>query len=668
MTLRRQLVLVSLLTLVLPWAGCEFIQQTETALRDGQLEMLGSTSAAIADSLSQHPDQFLAGGDGAFSESQIYGHPLATAPLIDGYFNDWSLPDEALSKMRGSDGQISYALGADLRYLYLYLDMRDRNIVYASGTDSANSADAVYLVTGDDADSLSRIRFATEAPGRIAATREVGQDQVVDTRIVAHWEDTADGYRIEARIPRNLIGTLVGLEVVNAGDGVPVVSRSFERGVPGQFIQTVPLLASIAAGYAREGTRLIITNPAGWRLASAGSLGGGGPANADAPYSGWQTLLYRALFEGGTGADLAEPAAQGRETQNYIVRSLNGESTAQWFRNLDTGRAIVAVAEPVWSFNTQIGSLIVQQDTAAVLSLTNESLARLINLTVLATILAAAGLFGYATWLSLRVRNLSHAADNALDSGKSSVRLPSANAVDEIGDLSRSFSSVLTELGSYNEYLKTLAGKLSHEMRTPLTIVTSSLENLEHEQLSDQAREYTERASSGAARLRKILSAMSEASRVEQLIENADVSEFDLVSVTSSAVSAYGDAWPQRNFTFNSTAQDAVINGSPELIVQMLDKLIDNAVDFTNDGDTIVVGVEKTSGAATLYVENPGPPLPATMRHRLFQSMVSVRERDGDNLGLGLNIAKIIVDGHNGTISADNIDSGVRFEAILPLV
>jgi hypothetical protein len=58
MNLRRQLLLVSLLTLVLPWAGCQFIRETESALREGQQHMLSGTAVAIADSLAQFPDEF----------------------------------------------------------------------------------------------------------------------------------------------------------------------------------------------------------------------------------------------------------------------------------------------------------------------------------------------------------------------------------------------------------------------------------------------------------------------------------------------------------------------------------------------------------------------------------------------------------------------------------
>jgi signal transduction histidine kinase len=110
------------------------------------------------------------------------------------------------------------------------------------------------------------------------------------------------------------------------------------------------------------------------------------------------------------------------------------------------------------------------------------------------------------------------------------------------------------------------------------------------------------------------------------------------------------------------------MHGSPELLIQMLDKLIDNAVGFSDTGDTIRVGLESDAASLRLTVMNPGPPLPESMRTQLFDSMVSVRGGDASrHLGLGLYVARLIAAGHGGTISADNIDGGVVFSVQLPL-
>ena len=383
--------------------------------------------------------------------------------------------------------------------------------------------------------------------------------------------------------------------------------------------------------------------------------------------SAWMRIAYEAVVESGQEAELAEPDASGRESQPYVVSALRGEASETWFRSADGGGAVVAVAQPIESAGSIVGALVLQQGTEAILSLTNERLAQLIYVTVIATLVAALALLGYATWLSRRIQKLSIAAENALENDDLRSTLPSALDGDEVGDLSRSFSHVLHQLGEYNEYLKSLASKLSHELRTPLAIVSSSLENLEHEPLNEASIKYAARAKSGADRLRRILTAMSEASRVEELMQHAEAVDFDVHVVLQSTVAAYSDVYPARRFEFESNLTQGPASGSPELMIQMLDKLVDNAVDFSSNDDTIRIGLEQGEGSLVVTVTNPGPSLPERMRTQLFDSMISVRGSDGDeHLGLGLYIAKLISEGHGGSISADNVEGGVMFSVTLP--
>lgn len=678
MNLRRQLLLVSLLTLILPWAGCQFIRETESALREGQQQMLSGTAQALAESLSQFPDAMLAGyDDNRFGENQLYGQTLQSAPLIDGYLDDWTIPDDAAATLRGTDGAIRYVLGLHGQYLYLHVDVRDTAVIFADLQDSSSAdqfSDYVSLTSITASGERDVFRFRAEAPGKLVATRQSGTQHFDELRVVAHWLDTANGYRLEARLPRNILGRRLGLTVINTDDrnnrGIP--SATFDGTVPGPMMSISPLLQSVASGYRQPGMRLMITNLSGWRLALTGDVAGSstieGSRNNN---SAWLRLVYKALLEPGTATALAEPDPRGRERQSYISAALDGAPTSHWFRSPDTGTAVVAVAWPIWSGTVQTGAIVLQQGTDAILSLTNQSLARLITLTLISTIGVALILLGYANWLSSRIRRLSNAAENALDERRIRSALPSALASDEVGDLSRSFSNVLRQLGDYNDYLRTLASKLSHELRTPLTIVKSSLENLEHENLSADALKYTARAREGTERLRKILNAMSEANRTEELIENAEPEAFDIGAVLESTVAAYADAWPERQFEFRHSGAATLAWGSPELIIQMLDKLADNAVEFSTPGDHITIGLETEADQVVITVTNPGQPLPDNMRARLFQSMVSVRRGDGgksgEHLGLGLYIARLIAQGHEGSIDAENTADGVSFTIRLPI-
>jgi len=665
--------LVSLLTLILPWAGCQFIRETESALREGQQQMLGGTAQAIADSLSQFPDELLSGTDDSVS-NRIYAHPLQSAPLVDGYADEWTIPDGAMATLRGVDGAIRYVVGAYPQYWYVYVDVRDSSVVFKNSQDAEGEkrySDQVSLISIDTSGERTVFRFRAEAPGQIVASRQTGNQIFDEMRINAHWQDTAIGYSLEARIPRGLAGPRIGLVITNTDDASRpgVNSATFTGVMPGPIVTVSPVLQTVATGYVQAGLRLIITNKDGWRVAQAGRISTiGSDGNGGGTPSGWLKIIYNLLLEPGAEAALAEPAADGREQQSYISEALQGQTSTKWFRSPGTGRAVVSVAQPIWSGTVQTGAVVLQQGTDAILSLTNRALTRLIILTLISTIVVAVVLLGYASWLSLRIQQLSNAAELALDEKRLQSSLPSALAGDEVGDLSRSFSSVLRQLGVYNDYLQSLASKLSHELRTPLTIVRSSLENLEHEALSDDAKKYTERALEGSERLQRILNAMSEANRTEELVENVEPEDFDLGAVLTSTVAAYADAWPERKFEFRQDTRSTNISGSPELIIQMLDKLVDNAIDFTATGDTIGISLDAETDSLVLSVSNPGPPLPEKMRKELFRSMVSVRsDNAGKHLGLGLYIARLIAEGHGGSIAAANTDNGVAFQVRLPV-
>ncbi len=674
MTLKRQLLLVSLLALMLPWAGCEFIRETESALRSSHQQMLAGNARVLANNMADFREEYPDRLSNPQPAEQLFLHVLRSEPRIDGYFEDWLTDPQALKSIRGSDGPIHIGLAKYGRMIYLFIDVRDRKVIYATAQSIRADNDTVHddrvvLVSSNPPYLEERFSFAAEAPGAIISYKHSNGDfqPEAESTISAYWRDVRGGYHVEARIPADILGTHLGLIVSNTSDAsvTATQSASFSGRSPSPVVTTAEDLQAEAENLVQPGMRILITNAAGWRIAEAGELSA---ATTEKSLSdSWSARIYDLLVEGGEEATSAEPDLSGREQRPYVSAALGGREMASWFRGEESGRAIVAVATPIIDDSEILGALIMQQGTDSILSLTNEGLVRLINLTLIATVLVAGVLLGYATWLSRRIRHLSLAAEEALENETLHAALPSALAEDEIGDLSRSFSYVLQQLGDYNAYLRSLASKLSHELRTPLAIVTSSLENLEHEPLSEASAGYTARARDGADRLRGILSAMSEASRVEGLMAHAEAEEFDLRAVLHSTSAAYRDAYKERRFDFECTLDTAVATGSPELLIQMLDKLVDNAVDFSSAGDTIAIGLESQNDSLLLSVTNPGPALPEQMRTQLFDSMVSMRGgEDSRHLGLGLYVAKLIVEGHGGDISANNVDGGVRFNVQLP--
>jgi two-component system sensor histidine kinase ChvG len=256
---------------------------------------------------------------------------------------------------------------------------------------------------------------------------------------------------------------------------------------------------------------------------------------------------------------------------------------------------------------------------------------------------------------------LRDAAASAVSSdGKIRLDIPESTRADEIGALSRGFERLLARLNEHTQYLRTLGGKLSHELRTPLTIVRSSLDNLESEGLRGDQLRYVTRAREGTQRLQSILSALGAAARVEESIKQTERVNFDLREVLSSAVAAYRDGFPQSHIVLETPDDPCFLRGAPDLLVQLLDKLIENAVDFCPPAGTITVRLERILGNYVLQVQNDGPPIPQALHGRLFESLFEQRpgRDDKPHFGLGLYIVRLVAEFHGGTAVAANREDG----------
>ena len=455
--------------------------------------------------------------------------------------------------------------------------------------------------------------------------------------------------------------------------GQPVVVEEIgrESGVSEQ--QSVAEIGAILRGLERSTSRIWVVNRELKLLALTGSLKPqAAPDNGEGAARLWRDMLARIVPRPAEDFDEAldeDVLGTGRE----IAHALLG-APATRLRNSADGRAvIVSAAHPIWSRDDVVGAVVVEETTHSILAVRSQALERLLLTTIVVFALAAAVLLGFATRLSNRIRRLRDEAESAVDARGRLKRLTAGSrAGDEIGDLSRSFSAVLEKLAQHHGYLESLAGRLSHELRTAIAVVRSSLENLKLESDPAQRQVYLERAEEGLSRLSKILTRMSEATRLEQSLHAEARSRFDLAAVLGECVSGYRLAYPDRTFELQAPAQPLRADGSPDLFAQLLDKLVANAVDFGRPGMSIRIALAQAGHAAQLTVTNTGPLIPDEVRGRLFESMISARgERAGSepHLGLGLYIARLIAEFHGGSIAAANLPdgSGVSVRLTFPL-
>jgi two-component system, OmpR family, sensor histidine kinase ChvG len=344
----------------------------------------------------------------------------------------------------------------------------------------------------------------------------------------------------------------------------------------------------------------------------------------------------------------------GAEVRNALL----GVQARRWRHSPDSRAVILSAAHPIWDGEEVVAALVVEETTNAIRSLSNRTLEKIAAVTLVAFALGALVLLLFASRLSLRLRRLRDEAEEAIDSqGRVKKLIAGSKANDEIGDLSRSFSTALERLAQYNAYLEKLGGRLAHELRTPVTVVGSSLENLRMAALPEEARVYTERAAEGLARLQTVLTRMSEATRLEQLVRQGEHERFDAREVVRGCARGYEAIYPNLRFSVSVPDKPVMLRGAPDLYAQMLDKLAANAVDFSTGEEPVRVRLDAQGG---LTVSNSGPALPAEIAGRLFQSMVSGRSGSAaePHLGLGLYIVRLIAEFHGGQARAANREDG----------
>lgn len=664
MSLRSKLLLLALSTLILPWAGWQLVRQLEGLLREGQAQAQLASAETLARAVAVQPEALPPAGPG------FYVHNARAPFTLDGYDDDWRT--QALAPQTFPGGlEVTFAHYDQA--LYLLVAMQDASRVRADAHwPQAARADQLQLTLADDTSTQS-LRVASAAPGpAIVASLDA---VVAAPRLLGEWQEDANGYRVELRFPRAPWPRRIGLLALDYSDPAspprqvgPALDHALEPALGGwPLLHASDSLRRALTQLAPEGTRVRLLHPEGWVLAQAGGFAAL-PAETAAPW--WRRWVYRLLSR--QGAPVPPEDARAVRLQSDEVWQALADKPAHAWRALDEGRRLLLVtAVPVRVQDQTRGALLLERPSQALL-LTEQALSGLMLATLLVMLVIGLSLFLFASRLGQRIRRLSLAAEQAIARDGAAGTFPRSDARDELGDLSRSFGRLLDEVAAYTDYLRSLAGKLSHELHTPLAVVRSSLENLESQPLARDAITYVSRARDGVDRLGAIVRAMSEASRMERAIASAEPEDFDLRVLVEGCAESYRPLLAPRALKLMLPSHPVPFHGAPELIAQALDKLVDNARSFCPESGWVLLALGPSPDGAELAVANSGPPLPVAMQDRLFDSLVSLRDaaQRGDgapHLGLGLHIVRLIAELHRGSARARNLPGGDGVEFRLSL-
>ena len=252
-------------------------------------------------------------------------------------------------------------------------------------------------------------------------------------------------------------------------------------------------------------------------------------------------------------------------------------------------------------------------------------------------------------------------------------RLPSRR--DEIGSLARAVSDMSQALRHRIDNIEAFAADVTHELKNPLASLRSAVDSLDRVEDVKLRRQLLDVVRQDVLRLDRLINDVSEAARTDAELARARFEPVDLGPLIQNIISS----WETRRETGNvriafarPRRDSTVVMGEPGRLARAIDNIIDNAISFSPADGLIEVAAIHVGDNILIRVEDEGPGVPPELREAIFNRFHSVRpktENFGRHSGLGLAIARAIVEGHDGEIDVadrDDAPSGARFTITLP--
>jgi signal transduction histidine kinase len=291
---------------------------------------------------------------------------------------------------------------------------------------------------------------------------------------------------------------------------------------------------------------------------------------------------------------------------------------------------------------------------------------RVLAASAVGLVLALVGGYLVAQALARRVRRLERGA-RAVAEGRFTRRLPITSA-DELGQLTRTFNEMQSQLRQVDVARKEFVATASHELRTPIFSLAGFVELLQHEELDEATRqEFLETMREQVARLQKLSVDLLDLSRLDAGSVELQQEAVDLSELARSVVGEFTPALTEHDTKLEIRVPEDGLEArcDPERVAQIMRILLDNALRHTPQGTHVTVSANRDNGAAELTVADTGPGLSGGADGKVFERFYTGDAASG--AGLGLAIARELAERMHGRITLSSRPGSTTFTLKLPL-
>ena len=376
-----------------------------------------------------------------------------------------------------------------------------------------------------------------------------------------------------------------------------------------------------------------------------------------------------------------ESREQSADDYSEVEVALIGEGAGNVRINQD-GYLLLSFAVPVQRYRQVLGALMLSkdgQDVEAAVDARRRDILVIFAVALAVTVLLS---FYLAGTIARPIRKLADAADAVRHGKGRAYALPELRKYgDEFGELSEALREMTEALWARLDAIEGFAADVAHEIKNPLTSLRSAVETVARIEDPDQQKRLMSIILDDVGRLDRLISDISDASRLDAELSRAIGEDFDIGELLSTLVEVHEvanleDDPKAPKFRLNLPEGDRLkAQGLEGRLGQVFRNIISNALTFSPPGGTITLSAARRGANIRITVEDDGPGLPEGKFAAVFDRFYTERpaaEKFGTHSGLGLSISKQVVDAHGGVIRAENrLDSqgevlGARFIVTIP--